>query len=115
MEFSCTAQQADTHLKVTVTGDVDLAIYPLFQAEAETWAGKQADVVLDCSGVTFLDSMGLRVLVQLRNDLAANGHDFALAGPSEPVRRVLELAGVQSLFPMTAADQHAAVGADLTE
>jgi anti-anti-sigma factor len=100
MEFTCTAQQSGQRLIVAVAGDVDLAIHPRFQAESEAWADKGTDVVLDCSGVTFMDSMGLRVLVQLRHDVTRAGHSFALAAPSKPVTRVLELAGVQGVFEL---------------
>lgn len=102
MEFNCTARQSGQHLAATVAGDVDLAIYPRFAAEAEVWAGKDTDVVLDCSEVTFMDSMGLRVLVQLRQDLTEAGHTFTLTNPSKPVARVLELAGVRELFGLAA-------------
>lgn len=98
MEFTCAARQAGQRLIVTVAGDVDLAVYPRLQAEAEVWAAKDTDVAVDCSGVTFMDSMGLRFLVQLRQAVTAAGHTFSLVGPSQPVSRVLELAGLQTLF-----------------
>jgi stage II sporulation protein AA (anti-sigma F factor antagonist) len=104
MDYSCTAQDSEHGVTLTVVGDVDLAVFPRFQAEAEIWADKQTDLVLDCSGVTFLDSMGLRVLVHLRGKVTESGHRFTLANPSQPVLRVLELAGVQSLFLQTASE-----------
>jgi anti-anti-sigma factor len=107
MDFTCTARPSGQRLIVTVAGDVDLAAYPRFQAEAETYAGKGTDVVLECSGVTFLDSMGLRVLVEFRRTVTDAGHSFTLADPSHPVSRVLELAGVQRLFDTTAQPQPA--------
>lgn len=100
MEFSCTAQQVAGRVLLTVAGDVDLAAHARFEAEVEkSWPGT-SDLVIDCSGVTFLDSMGLRVLVHTRQRAAEYGHDFTLAAPSEPVLRVLELAGVADLFPV---------------
>ena len=102
MEFTCTARQSGPSLLATVAGDVDLANYPRFTAEAEAWAGKGSDVVLDCSNVTFMDSMGLRVLVQLRQTLIDGGHSLTLADPSTPVARVLDLTGVLELFGLDA-------------
>jgi stage II sporulation protein AA (anti-sigma F factor antagonist) len=100
MEFSCSARQVAGRLVLTVTGDVDLAVHTRFEAEVEkSWDGS-ADLVIDCSLVTFMDSMGIRVLVQTMQRAAENGSDFALAAPSEPVLRVLDLAGVKSLFPV---------------
>lgn len=54
-------------------------------------------MVLDCSGVTFFDSMGLRTAVQCMQQAKEVGATFALI-PSEPVTRVLELAGVSGIF-----------------
>lgn len=98
MEFSCTAQEVGGRLVLAVAGDVDLAAHARFEADVEkSWDGS-TDLVVDCSQVAFLDSMGLRVLVQTRQRATENGRDFTLAAPSEPVLRVLDLAGVRSLF-----------------
>lgn len=98
MGFTCTARQSEQQITVTVTGDVDLAAYPALEAEAGVWGGAGTDVVLDCSEVTFMDSMGLRVLVQIWQAVTEAGHTLTLADPSIPVMRVLELAGVGQLF-----------------
>lgn len=99
MEFSCTARQSGGLLVLEVAGDVDLAVHARFQAEVDRlWPRTPTDVVMDCSRVTFLDSMGLRVLVQALQRAAGHGCGFALAAPSQPVLRVLELAGVTGLF-----------------
>jgi len=105
MEFTCTARQAEQQIVVTVTGEIDLAVYPRLRAEAEIWAGKDTDVVLDCRQVTFMDSMGVRFLVQVRQMLSDTGHTISLANPSRPVMRVLELAGLRDLFAYT-HDEH---------
>ena len=103
MEFTCAARQSGQQLIVTAAGDVDLAIYPRLQAEADIWASKGLDVALDCSGVTFMDSMGLRVMVELRQALSDAGRTLTLTKVSTPVSRVLELAGVESFFGLPAA------------
>jgi stage II sporulation protein AA (anti-sigma F factor antagonist) len=101
MEFSCTATQFANHVLLTVVGDVDLAVHGRFQADLEqSWDGS-ADLVVDCSRVSFLDSMGLRVLVHAMQRAAANSSVVTLAAPSQPVLRVLELAGVKELFTVT--------------
>ncbi|GAA2067645.1 hypothetical protein GCM10009839_94200 [Catenulispora yoronensis] len=112
MEFSCTARQSDGHAVVTVTGDVDLAVHARFQTEAEPWAAASDThhLIIDCSGVTFLDSMGLRVLVHLRRLVTDDGREFSLRAPSAPVLRVLELAGVEGLFQII--DAGSDVGSD---
>jgi stage II sporulation protein AA (anti-sigma F factor antagonist) len=103
MEFSCTAQQSGERVVVTVTGDVDLAAHTLFQERVERWLSPATDLVVDCSQVSFMDSMGLRVLVYLRQQVLRYGRTITLQDPSTPVLRVLELAGVKGLFTQTSA------------
>ncbi|WP_194891914.1 MULTISPECIES: STAS domain-containing protein [Catenulispora] len=101
MEFSCTAEQFADHVVLTVAGDVDLAAHARFESEIEQGWDGSADLLIDCSGITFLDSMGLRVLVHTLQRATANDRTITLAAPSQPVLRVLELAGVKDLFPLT--------------
>ncbi|MBS2532829.1 STAS domain-containing protein [Catenulispora sp. NF23] len=101
MEFSCTAEQFADHVVLTVAGDVDLAAHARFESEIEQGWDGSTDLRIDCSGITFLDSMGLRVLVHTLQRATANDRTITLAAPSQPVLRVLELAGVKDLFPLT--------------
>jgi anti-anti-sigma factor len=100
MGFSCTARRAAEHVVLAVRGDVDLATHERLQTEVEPWLVSGASVVVDCSGVEFLDSMGLRVLVLAWQRSAKDGFSFALAAPSPAVVRVLELAGIANLLPV---------------
>ncbi|MFH8369909.1 STAS domain-containing protein [Streptomyces sp. NPDC018031] len=55
--------------------------------------------VVDLSGVTFMDSTGINVL--LTAHLAATGARgwLRLAGPREPVLRVIQLVGIDTVIP----------------
>jgi anti-anti-sigma factor len=101
MEFSCTPEQSADHTVFTVVGDIDLAAHTRLQRGLDESWDASTDLVLDCSGVTFLDSMGLRVLVHALQRATAADRTITLAAPSQPVLRVLELAGVRELFPVT--------------
>lgn len=59
-------------------------------------------IVLDLAGVAFMDSSGLRALLDSERTAATAGRPFALSRPSEGVRRVLEL--VALLDRMTVLD-----------
>lgn len=112
MPFTCTARQTAGRVVLTVAGDVDLAAHARFEADVETSWTASEDLVIDCSQVTFLDSMGLRVLVRTWHRAAESGREFALAAPSECVVRVLELAGVTGLFPVVGSIPDAETDAD---
>jgi len=98
MTYTCTAHSTDEQVLVHVTGDVDFAVSDLLWKDIEPWLVPTKSVVVDCSGITFLDSMGLRTLLRVEAYTRENGVGLTLAAPSRPVRRVLELAGVESLF-----------------
>jgi anti-anti-sigma factor len=62
------------------------------------WVDEQVDLVVECSGVTFMDSMGITVLFYMMRGATEAGHGFALAAPSQAVTSVLRLAGIGGLF-----------------
>lgn len=51
-------------------------------------------VVLDLANVTFVDSVGMRVLVALHRQLAERGGQVVLRSPSTTVARALHYAGL---------------------
>lgn len=83
---------------VTVAGDVDLAAADTLWSVLDEYVRAGAQVAVDCSRVAFLDSMGLRTLIRAQHKAKASGARLTLAAPSEPVLRVLHLAGVADLF-----------------
>ena len=101
MQFSCTAKKAADQVVFTIAGDVDLAVHGRLQTVLNQSWDASTDLVIDCSRITFLDSMGLRVFVHAMQRATAADRAITLAAPSPPVIRVLELAGVQKLFPVT--------------
>lgn len=78
---------------VTVRGELDLATADRLWLELEPLLQPRTVVVLDGSGITFLDSSGLRVLLQAGKRAAADGAAFRLVAPQPAVQRVLEIAG----------------------
>ncbi len=80
---------------VTVHGELDLATADRLWTELEPLLGPRAVVVLDGSRITFLDSSGLRVLLQAGKRAGADGAAFRLVAPQPAVQRVLQLAGTE--------------------
>jgi anti-anti-sigma factor len=79
---------------------------PLCQSDAEGFKRKAAEcaghhmgrVVIDASGIPFVDSRGLEVIVELGDDLSQTGLALKLSGVTETVREVLELTEIASNF-----------------
>ncbi len=57
--------------------------------------------VLDLAGVTFIDSSGLRVLVETHQARADAGSRLVLRTPSASVQRLLEISGLAGHLDVT--------------
>jgi anti-sigma B factor antagonist len=79
---------------VRVHGELDLETAGRLWAHLEPLLARDAVVVLDTEHMPFMDSSGLRVLLQAARRAAEVGATFRLAGLRSSVRRVLELTGV---------------------
>lgn len=73
------------------SGEIDAQTAPAL-ADAIAAAGR--DVRLDLSAVDFVDSSGLRVLIDAHQRLDDAGGSIRLVSPSQAVRRLLEVSGV---------------------
>ena len=62
-------------------------------------------LVLDLSGVTFVDSSGLIALLHAEHYLTGRSCHFVLRSPTNQVRRVLELAGLAGSFRIIEHDE----------
>ncbi|MET0908922.1 MAG: STAS domain-containing protein [Ilumatobacteraceae bacterium] len=79
-----------------VVGEIDAFTAPSI---SEQLSAVDADtLVLDLAGVTFMDSSGLRVVVNLHQQAVANGAELVIRAPSKPVVRLFEIAGLTELL-----------------
>jgi anti-sigma B factor antagonist len=91
----------------TVTGDVDAAVADRFRAELRaivrdaTARLGQADLVVDLSGVSFIDSSGLGALVNIYKEVHAGSGSATVVG-SRQVLRLFDLTQLNALFRMAA-------------
>jgi anti-sigma B factor antagonist len=82
---------------VVVAGELDAYNGPDFN-EALASQPATTGITIDLSGVSFLDSSALRVLVVQRERFVAAGQTFRLRAPSTAVVRLLELSGLVDQF-----------------
>jgi stage II sporulation protein AA (anti-sigma F factor antagonist) len=89
--------------RVTLTGELtDSARRPLVRVLTDLLLQPHAlvRVVLDVSGVSFMNSAGMAVLVQAQRMAAPRGIELVLLDPPESVRRPLQLSGLWRRFPV---------------
>jgi anti-anti-sigma factor len=89
---------------VAPVGELDLASVGKVEREVRALRGAGCrHVVVDLRRTVFLDSTGLRLLMQLRNDAARDGHELTLVPGRPEVARIFELTGTRGLFRWRAA------------
>ena len=80
-------------------GDVDLSTSPqLREAILAACKSKADTVVVDLSGVGYMDSSGVATLVEGLKASQGGGKTFALQAPSASVMKVMQLARLDSIF-----------------
>jgi anti-sigma B factor antagonist len=75
-----------------LTGELDAHAAPDLAASLSGVGAP--NVVLDVAGIDFVDSSGLRVLIDAHQVLTTRGGALTLRAPSTAVRRLLEVSGV---------------------
>ena len=96
-----TVERSGRRVVVCAFGELDLATAAAVrQALVDAGTPGPADVVLDLSGVTFVDATGLAALLQAAEALRAAGGDLRLASPSRMLRRMLRLLQLEQRLPV---------------
>jgi len=83
---------------VSIAGDVDLESSPKVRAALLDCVGTRRAVLVDLSGVSYIDSSGVASLVEAFQLARKSKTRFALASLSDAARRVLELARLDKVF-----------------
>ncbi len=89
------------HRAVYVHGELDCATAPALEARLRTLGGLGHALAVDLAEVSFMDSSGLRLLLQTRRDADRDGRVFVVRRPSPIVRRVIGLARAEHLLDGT--------------
>jgi anti-sigma B factor antagonist len=93
---------------VRLVGEIDLANAPEIGREIVRHAGRSGAVLIDLTGVTFLDSAGVRLLDTLIGDLDRLGTPIRLVvGESGPARMTLQLCAFRDDLLATDLDRAA--------
>lgn len=84
---------------VIVRGVLDLPeVAPFREVFAKVLATDCPDVVVDLSGVTFVGSSGLGLLLQAHRDLTAQGRTLVVRGASGSIRRAFGITHLDHLL-----------------
>ena len=91
--------RAGDEVTIALVGEVDLSNEAaLGVALAAVVGRKPARIVVDLAGVSYLDSSGVRCLLNVAKHAAAAGSEFVVCRPVGIVLRVLQICGVDELL-----------------
>ena len=94
MDVTLGVRPGDDGTVVAVSGEVDVCTEaPLQQALLRIMREHGARLLLDVSGVSFMDCAGLRALLTTRRRAELRGGFMRLIAVSRAVRRIIELTG----------------------
>jgi anti-sigma B factor antagonist len=80
-------------------GEIDLHVSPRVAASLSAIIDqKPPRVVIDLSGVSYIDSSGLAVLIEGMQNVEAYGGKLVLAGLQDNVRPIFEIARLDQVF-----------------
>lgn len=92
-------REGDVHT-ISPAGELDIATTFELQRELERVEATDAEaIVLDLSGLKFMDSTGVRLLITAHARSRADANRLVLLRGPAVVQRVLELSGVETLLP----------------
>jgi anti-anti-sigma factor len=85
---------------IQVQGELDLATADELERELMRVEGTDAlSIILDLSGLEFIDSTGVRLLISAHARSRADSNRLALLRGPASVQRVFELCGIRDLLP----------------
>jgi anti-sigma B factor antagonist len=77
---------------------MDMAALPILEDELAGLEVNPSNLLIDLSALTFVDSSGLKFLIDLHQQLGAAEGTIELIDPSDPVTKLIELTGTQFLL-----------------
>jgi anti-sigma B factor antagonist len=108
-ELSIEARAMGDRTVLTVRGELDLYTAPALRDRVLAAAAEgQHRLVIDLSGVPFMDSSGLGVIVACLKRLRESGGDLALVtAPGSPPSKLLSLTGLDRAIPTSSTPDEA--------
>lgn len=109
MEFSVISEAAESGtVIVKVHGEVDVYTAPKMKEEMQrSIESGLTKVVVDLSGVAYMDSSGLGVLIGALKRAREAGGDLIVAAPNARIARIMDVTGLGRIFNLQASTDDA--------
>jgi len=100
-EFKVETTESDGFVRIAVEGELDLATVALLEAEVRRVEATEAElIVIDVSALTFMDSTGLRLLIEAHLRSQQTGNRLRIIEGSVSVQKLLRLTELAEKLPI---------------
>jgi anti-sigma B factor antagonist len=97
-EFGVWRADNNDEVVVAVTGELDIATAPkTWEVLAQAFE-RDGHIAIDLSGVTFIDSQGLKLFVRAYKRITRDGGRLVLRHPRPYARKMLDVTGLDKVF-----------------
>ncbi|HEY3415031.1 MAG TPA: STAS domain-containing protein [Armatimonadota bacterium] len=109
MDFTVIAQPPNEGVSVvTVQGEVDVYTAPRLKEEIHhSIDAGCTHLAIDLSGVAYMDSSGLGVLIGALKRVREEGGDLILSAPNPRIARIMDVTGLSRIFNVHSATDEA--------
>lgn len=97
----CRVNEPNPRLRITadasrlvLVGEIDAHTAPELAVHLDPLPGTDGDVVVDVAGIEFIDSSGLRLIVETHQRAEGLSRRLVLQRPSSAVTRLFEISGL---------------------
>jgi len=85
-------------LTISIEGRFDFSAHQAFRGAYEKVSPIPAEIAVDMSGTTYLDSSALGMLLLLRDHSGGDSSNISLKGCNEDIRKILTISNFEQLF-----------------
>jgi anti-anti-sigma factor len=101
-DFQLRVEPGDDVTVITVTGELDLATVPAMRGALLGTADRPGRrLVLDLSGVTFIDSVGVGAVLHAKRRLGPEGGVAVVLAPDSYARVIFDVVGADRVLPVS--------------
>jgi anti-sigma B factor antagonist len=98
--FEIDAAGDDRAARLAVSGELDLATVPRVEQAVDAALAQDArTLIIDLSGLGFIDSSGLRLLIVLHQRATSEGWTLSLIRPPQRAMTVFQVSGLEENLP----------------
>jgi anti-sigma B factor antagonist len=103
--FEIGVEERENYALVRLNGEIDLATVEAVETALLPLEARFPTVILDLRGVSFLDSTGLRAIVDADARARKRDIDLKIVRGPENVQKLLYLAGLDKILPLIDAEE----------